>query len=381
MLPVMTGLPKRGGSNARCAASTSAPPICVSAPPTPMPRQCHANATPMRLKGGGTHLGYQTHYVVDGGRKRIIVGVLVAPGEVMENQPMLDLLWRVRFRWKVRPRQVTGDTTYATYGTMENIRAVEDMGIHAYMPLPDWEQHSPYFGASKFTYDAEHDCYRCPNGPVLRRTHTSEVEQRVLYRAQASTCRACPLRTHCTPARKSGRSVWRSFGEECVERVQAYRLTDAYQKTLRKRKVWVEPLFAEAKVWHGLRRFRLRRLWRVNSEALMTAAGQNLKRLLAKQGWGRRPLPSGAALTVANPIASASVCFVWKIILVEAYHRSRDALPDTRQTFVATWQRFGPTFSPGSQGNSNTACDGCQGRAERFQEQDTVIQTAVSTDN
>jgi hypothetical protein len=25
------------------------------------------DATPMRLKGGGTHLGYQTHYVVDGG--------------------------------------------------------------------------------------------------------------------------------------------------------------------------------------------------------------------------------------------------------------------------------------------------------------------------
>jgi hypothetical protein len=40
--------------------------------------------------------------------------------------------------------------------------------------------------------------------------------------------------------------------------------------------VWVEPLSAEAKDWHGLRRFRLRRLWRVNSEALLIAAGQAL---------------------------------------------------------------------------------------------------------
>ncbi len=110
------------------------------------------DATPMRLKGGGTHLGYQTHYVVDGGRRRIIVGVLVAPGEVMENQPMLDLLWRARFRWKLRPRQVTGDTKY---GTVQNIRAVEDMGIRAYVPLPDWDQNSPSFGAAQFTYDAE----------------------------------------------------------------------------------------------------------------------------------------------------------------------------------------------------------------------------------
>jgi transposase len=99
-----------------------------------------ADATPMRLKGGGTHLGYQTHYVVDGGKQRIIVGVLVAPGEVMENQPMLDLLWRVRFRWRLRPRHVTGDTTY---GTLANIQAIEEMGIRAYVPLPDWEQQRP----------------------------------------------------------------------------------------------------------------------------------------------------------------------------------------------------------------------------------------------
>jgi hypothetical protein len=33
---------------------------------------------PMRLKGGGTYRGYQTHCVVDGGTKRISVGVLMA---------------------------------------------------------------------------------------------------------------------------------------------------------------------------------------------------------------------------------------------------------------------------------------------------------------
>jgi transposase len=251
------------------------------------------DATPMRLKGGGTHLGYQTHYVVDGGRKRVILGVLVAPGEVMENQPMLDLLWQARFRWKLRVRQVTGDTKY---GTVQNIRAVEDMGIRAYVPLPDWEQNSPYFGAAKFTYDAEHDHYVCPNRAVIRRTHNDETRQRVLYRAPAATCRACPLKAQCTPATKTGRAIYRSFGEEYLERVQTYQSTAAYHKALRKRQVWVEPLFAEAKAWHGLRHFRLRGLWRVNCEALLTAAGQNLKRLLTKQGLGRRPLPSGAAL-------------------------------------------------------------------------------------
>ena len=64
---------------------------------------------------------------------------------------------------------------------------------------------------------------------------------------------------------------------------------------MRKRIVWGEPLFAEAKDWPGLRRFHLWGLANVNSEALRIAAGQNLKRVLGHRGQGRRPCPSGAA--------------------------------------------------------------------------------------
>jgi hypothetical protein len=85
--------------------------------------------------------------------------------------------------------------------------------------------------------------------------------------------------------------VHRSFHASYFERVRGYHQTKAYQKAMRKRKVWVEPLFAEAKDWHDMRRFRLRLLWCVNCEALRIAAGQNLKRLLKKRGWGRRPFP------------------------------------------------------------------------------------------
>jgi hypothetical protein len=65
---------------------------------------------------------------------------------------------------------------------------------------------------------------------------------------------------------------------------------------MRKRKVWVEPLFAEGKMWHGLRRFRLRQLERVNIEALLIASVQNLKRLLAHKQWGRKPASGMAAV-------------------------------------------------------------------------------------
>jgi hypothetical protein len=51
----------------------------------------------------------------------------------------------------------------------------------------------------------------------------------------------------------------------------------------------------------------LRRLEQVNGEALLIAAGQNLKRLLSRDGWGRRPWPSGAAgivLLVLPPLVA-----------------------------------------------------------------------------
>src|SRR3989440_4695300 len=82
----------------------------------------------------------------------------------MDNQPMLDLLWHVYFRWRVRPRQVTGDTTY---GTIENIKAIEDAHIRAYVPLPDWEHMTAFYGPSKFSYDAQHDHYLCPQRQPL----------------------------------------------------------------------------------------------------------------------------------------------------------------------------------------------------------------------
>ncbi len=61
------------------------------------------DATLMETKNG-TAMGYRTHYVVDGGKSRIILQVLVTPSEVMDNQPMRDLVFRTCFRWKLRPR-------------------------------------------------------------------------------------------------------------------------------------------------------------------------------------------------------------------------------------------------------------------------------------
>ncbi len=262
------------------------------------------DATPMRLKGGGTHLGYHTHYVVDGGKRRIILAVLVTPGEVMDNHPMQDLLWHTCFRWHLRPRQVTADSLY---GTGENLKAIEEAGIRAYIPIAERGQHNMgYYGLAQFTYDADQDLYRCPQGQVLRPTFRLERIQEVQYRADAAVCKVCPVKTECTES-PGGRRVHRSFFADYVERVKGYQQTLAYQKALNKRKVWVEPLFAEGKQWHGMGRFRLRRLWRVNCEALMIASGQNLKRRLATARMGAASLSRTGGGSRASKLGVRSV--------------------------------------------------------------------------
>jgi transposase len=249
------------------------------------------DAVAMRTRGERAVLGYHNHYVIDGSKARIILNALVTPADVMENQPMLPLLRRAMFRWRVKPKQVIGDTTY---GTADNIRELEQCGIRAYVPLPDWERRTPYFGSALFTYDAEHDVYYCPQGETLRRRKASNREKKVIYRTDATICNACPLKAACTPS-DHGREIGRPFDADYLDRVRGYHETEAYRKAMRKRKVWIEPLFGEAKQWHGMRQFRLRGLQKVNMEGLFIAAGQNLKRLLSMRGWGRRPWPDGAA--------------------------------------------------------------------------------------
>lgn len=69
----------------------------------------------------------------------------------------------------------------------------------------------------------------------------------------------------------------------------------AYVRHLRKR---IEHLFAEAKEWHGLRRARGRRLWRVQQQVTMTAIVQNLKRMSHSL---HRPSPAGEGAGLTSP--------------------------------------------------------------------------------
>ena len=231
----------------------------------------------MRPSGGGSSvLGYHDHYVVDGGKARIILSALTTPASIMDNTPMLDLTDWVCSRWRLTPKIAVAD---AKYGTVPNIVGLEERGIKAFLPMPDLSKRNNYYPRTRFDYAVENDQYICPQGQPLPLHSRRQTEQVLVYRADAAVCNECPVKAKCTGS-KSGRYIFRSFHQAYIERVEAYHQTEAYLKAMRKRGVWVEPLFGEAKQFHRLRRFRLRGLMKVNIEGVMVAAGQNLKRLI-----------------------------------------------------------------------------------------------------
>lgn len=87
----------------------------------------------MLMGDGEAKLGYQTHYVVDGGEDRIILAAFVTPSEeVRENRPMLDLLWRSYFRWQIWPHHVIGNRKYGR--ERRGCGASERPGVHGAAP-------------------------------------------------------------------------------------------------------------------------------------------------------------------------------------------------------------------------------------------------------
>jgi hypothetical protein len=63
-----------------------------------------------------------------------------------------------------------------------------------------------------FTYDPTLDRYECPQGELLTLHTFDDRDKLAIYKAPASSCNECPLRTFCTP-HDEGRRVYRSLTE------------------------------------------------------------------------------------------------------------------------------------------------------------------------
>jgi hypothetical protein len=119
--------------------------------------------------------------------------------------------------------QVLADEGY--YSSLE-LKACEDDGIVAYVPVPENIRHlekKGRFSLKDFGYDPAADAYRCPAGQMLRPTKgrfmntSGRVEIR--YLSRKAIYDACPLRARCLAPTASQRSIARWEHEDVIERI------------------------------------------------------------------------------------------------------------------------------------------------------------------
>ena len=149
-------------------------------------------------------------------------------------------------------------------------RPVSSAGVHS--------PGLPHDAKSAFTYEPDTDGYRCPQGQLLTYATTDRNGYKH-YRSDPALCRTCPVLASCTSNAKAERTLTRHVWQEARERTDAHRLTPWGKSVYKRRKETVERSFADAKQLHGHRYARFRSLTRVQTQCLLAAAAQNIKKI------------------------------------------------------------------------------------------------------
>ena len=149
-----------------------------------------------------------------------------------------------------------------------------------------------------FVYDAEEDCYWCPQGKRLDYANTTSETRngrrriRRRYKASTEDCAECPLLALCLQGKAKRRTINREQHESHREAHATKMSTDEAKAKYSRRRHPGERPFAVTKQVFGARRFLLRGLDRVKQEWTWLAIAFNLTRLIGLIGGGAGPPPA-----------------------------------------------------------------------------------------
>lgn len=218
---------------------------------------------------------YLDHRTVDG-KLGIVTDTFATPANVHDSIVYLSRLDRQKQRFDFEVKAVGLDAGYATAGIARGLEERDILGVTGYRrPQPP---RPGMMRKSAFTYERPADGYRCPEGQLLTYATTDRNGYKH-YRSDPKICKACPLLASCTSNAKAERTLTRHVWQEARERADAYRLTPWGKAVYKRRKETVERSFADAKQLHGHRYARFRSLTRVQTQCLLAATAQNIKKI------------------------------------------------------------------------------------------------------
>jgi len=248
-------------------------------------------------KNQKSRLAYKGHITVDGGKARIVTALKLTGGAYPEEHLLWQLSCRHELATKVPLKYLSADTRYST---IDNLRFLKAKGILPAIPtrkggrLP-----SGGFKRDLFNYNTAADKFICPNKKEL--LPASPVGKWKTYRSKKSDCTCCALNTKCLSPKAKRRTIMVNTAESIVQWAMLMLKTPMAKKLLKKRKVYPETIFANAKTFHGLNKAKFKGRWKVEIQALMTFAAINLKKLV-KYADNKTSSPAQQLRTTLKPL-------------------------------------------------------------------------------
>lgn len=234
---------------------------------------------------GGIAPSYNLQLTTDAQQKVIVRTELTqssSDGEVTLSEVAADLKQSLGRP----PEQMVADGGFTN---QKNIVGLAQEGVDFIGSLPDPQQRQraasqaagigPEFAASQFHILSEDQVLLCPAGQRLpyRRTCWKNGNQYAVYQARGSDCQVCPYLARCCKAgNREGRTVWRLIAEPAAVVAFRAKMDTAEARAIYRQRSEVAEfpnLWIKEKL--GLRKFRLRGLYKAGIEALWACLTYN----------------------------------------------------------------------------------------------------------
>jgi transposase len=229
----------------------------------------------------GSHAGYNSQIVTDDRH-----GLIVHSEVVGANNDLGQFADQIESAHQVLDEPCENACGDAGYADADDLERLDRQGIKVIVPSNrQASAASPGpFDKSQFHYDAEQDCYRCPQGYVLPCRSTEKKRRRKYYMAGGSVCHRCCHFGVCTTDRSNGRRITRYFNEPLREKLQKQYEQPESREIFRRRKYKAEPPFGHIKRNLKADHFLLRGLAGVQAEMSLLSSCFNIARLISLLG-------------------------------------------------------------------------------------------------
>jgi len=218
---------------------------------------------------------YLDHRTTDD-KHNMITDVFISPGNINDSLVYLSRLNYQQDKFNFPLEAVGLDAGYHTPAICHGLVKRGIFGVVSYRKLGGIKG---LLRKRYFTYNPESDCYICPEQQILKYRTTNRTGYRE-YISDPRICKACSRLQECTKSRNHTKLISRHLWEDSSEQIKENRKSERGEHIKRRRSETIERSFADAKQLHSYRYARFRGQARVETQSLMTAIVQNIKKMV-----------------------------------------------------------------------------------------------------